>query len=45
MANGNSKFYTAAEMEECVQEAGLQVRRSWHALGKYQYSLMQCVLA
>lgn len=45
MANGNSKFYTAAEMEECVQEAGLSVKRSWHALGKYQYSLMQCVLA
>ena len=44
MANGNSKFYTAAEMEECVQEAGLKVRRSWHSLGKYQYSLMQCVL-
>lgn len=45
MANGNSKFYTAKEMEECVQEAGLQVKRSWHALGKYQYSLMQCVQA
>ncbi len=45
MANGNSKFYTAVEMEECVKEAGLQVRRSWHSLGKYQYSLMQCVLA
>ncbi len=45
MANGNSKFYTAAEMEECVREAGLQVRQSWHSLGKYQYSLMQCVLA
>lgn len=45
MANGNSKFYTAAEMEECVREAGLSVKCSWHALGKYQYSLMQCVQA
>ena len=30
---------------EHAKEAGLQVRRSWHSLGKYQYSLMQCVLA
>lgn len=42
MANGNSKFYTAAEMSECVHEAGLVPVREWHALGKYQYSLMQC---
>ena len=44
MANGNSKFYTAAEMTECVHEAGLELHREWHALGKYQYSLMQCRL-
>lgn len=42
MANGNSKFYTAAEMAECVREAGLDVKNAWHSLGKYQYSLMQC---
>jgi len=42
MANGNSKFYTAAEMIECVQEAGLCLCNEWHALGKYQYSLLQC---
>lgn len=44
MANGNSKFYTAAEMQECVIEAGLEVKHTWHSLGKYQYSLMQCGL-
>ncbi len=42
MANGNSKFYTAAEMIECVHEAGLCLCAEWHALGKYQYSLLQC---
>lgn len=42
MANGNSKFYTFAEMEECVQEAGLYVSQAWHGQGKYQYSLLQC---
>ncbi len=45
MANGNSKFYSAKEMEQCVQEAGLRVVQSWHALGKFQYSLMQCARA
>ena len=44
MANGNSKFYTATEMAECVQEAGLRPVSEWHALGKYQYSLLQCQL-
>lgn len=44
MANGNSKFYTAAEMTECVQEAGLKLSAEWHSLGKYQYSLLQCQL-
>ena len=42
MANGNSKFYTASEMTECVHEAGLSLCDEWHALGKYQYSLLQC---
>ena len=42
MANGNSKFYTASEMIECVHEAGLILCAEWHALGKYQYSLLQC---
>lgn len=44
IANGNSKFYTAEEMTECVQEAGLCLKAEWHALGKYQYSLLQCQL-
>lgn len=44
MANGNSKFYTSAEILECVQEAGLTLTAEWHALGKYQYSILQCQL-
>ncbi|XRK15406.1 SAM-dependent methyltransferase [Elusimicrobium posterum] len=42
IANGNSKMYSRAEMENCVSEAGLSVARVHENVGNHEYTLLEC---
>jgi Methylase involved in ubiquinone/menaquinone biosynthesis len=42
IANGNSKMYSRAEMEECVKSAGLKVSKTHENVGNHEYTLLEC---
>jgi predicted transcriptional regulator/SAM-dependent methyltransferase len=42
IANGNSKMYAKAEMEECVCKAGLKILKAHEDIGNHQYTLLEC---
>lgn len=43
IANGNSKMYSAAQMEACVKKAGLKVEKMFDGVGRFAYTLIRCV--
>ncbi|WP_428898326.1 Methyltransferase domain-containing protein [Parelusimicrobium proximum] len=45
IANGNSKMYSAGEMEDCVRQAGLEIAASHKNIGSHEYTLLECKLA
>lgn len=42
IANGNSKMYAKAEMEKCVEAAGLKVLTAHEDVGNHEYTLLEC---
>lgn len=42
IANGNSKMYSRAEMEDCVKKAGLKVAQTHENVGSHEYTLLEC---
>lgn len=42
IANGNSKMYSQAEMEECAAKAGLKVIKVHQDIGNHEYTLLEC---
>ncbi|MDR1195556.1 MAG: class I SAM-dependent methyltransferase [Endomicrobium sp.] len=42
IANGNSKMYSRAEMEQCVKSAGLKVKKLHENIGTHEYTLLEC---
>lgn len=43
MANGNSKMYNEADMREIIEKSGLKLKTAYHGIGKYDYTLLECV--
>lgn len=43
IANGNSKMYSYAQMEECVKKAGLKIEKAFDGVGRYGYTLLRCI--
>ena len=43
IANGNSKMYSAAQMEACIKKAGLKVEKMFDGVGRFAYTLIRCV--
>ncbi|MGN0023955.1 MAG: class I SAM-dependent methyltransferase [Candidatus Avelusimicrobium sp.] len=43
IANGNSKMYSAAQMEACIKKAGLKVEKMFDGVGRFSYTLIRCV--
>jgi hypothetical protein len=42
IANGNSKMYSRAEMEECVCKSGLEISKVHETVGNHEYTLLEC---
>ena len=42
IANGNSKMYSYAQMENCVKKAGLKVEKVFDGVGRFAYTLIRC---
>ncbi|MDR1940700.1 MAG: class I SAM-dependent methyltransferase [Endomicrobium sp.] len=45
IANGNSKMYAQAEMQECVKAAGFKTVKNWQNIGSHEYTLIEAVKA
>ena len=43
MANGCSKMYKETDMKELVKDSGLKVQKTYYNIGKYDYTLLECV--
>lgn len=43
IANGNSKMYSFAQLENCVKKAGLKVEKVFDGVGRFAYTLLRCV--
>ena len=42
IANGNSKMYSRAEMEDCTAKAGLKILKCHENVGSHEYTLLEC---
>ena len=42
LANGNSKMYSLAEMQECIEKAGLKIDKIFDQMGRFAYTLIRC---
>ena len=42
IANGSSKMYSRAEMEECACKAGLKILKCHENVGNHEYTLLEC---
>lgn len=42
IANGNSKMYSYAQLEDCVKKAGLKVEKVFDHVGRFAYTLLRC---
>ena len=42
IANGNSKMYSRAEMEDCAAKAGLKILKCHENVGSHEYTLLEC---
>lgn len=42
IANGNSKMYSYAQLENCVKKAGLKVEKVFDQVGRFAYTLLRC---
>ena len=45
MANGCSKMYNEADMKEIIENSNLKVSKTYYNIGKYDYTLLECVKA
>lgn len=45
MANGCSKMYNEADMKAVIRESKLKVSKAYYNIGKYDYTLLECVKA
>lgn len=45
MANGCSKMYNEADMKSIINASNLKVSRAFYNIGKYDYTLLECVKA
>lgn len=45
MANGCSKMYNEADMKDIIKKSNLKVNKAYHNIGKYDYTLLECVKA
>ena len=43
LANGNSKMYSTADMEECIDAAGMRIERIHDHLGQ-GHSIIECTI-
>ena len=43
MANGKSKMYNEADFVELIEKSGLKIDKAHHNIGKYDYTLLECV--
>ena len=45
MANGCSKMYNEADMKDIIKNSNLKVSKAYYNIGKYDYTLLECVKA
>ena len=45
MANGCSKMYNEADMKDIIRKSNLKVNKAYYNIGKYDYTLLECVKA
>ena len=45
MANGCSKMYNEADMKDIIKKSNLKVNRAFYNIGKYDYTLLECIKA
>ena len=43
MANGNSKMYNESDMKEIIAQSDLKLEKAYQNIGKYDYTLLECV--
>ena len=43
MANGCSRMYNEADMLELVEKSGLKLLNKYNGIGKYDYTLLECI--
>lgn len=42
LANGNSKMYSLAQMQDCIRKAGLKLEKVHQNVGRFAYTLLAC---
>lgn len=45
IANGYSKMYNEADMKEIIKQSNLRILKAHYNIGKYDYTLLECVKA